>query len=98
MDENRRFNRLYAEGAGKAVVTCAGIQDEAEILDVSAGGMRVHLRRSLDMGAVIYGEFKVFPKGGPFFVKGKVIRIAQKGNAFETVIEFEKVSTIPLAG
>jgi c-di-GMP-binding flagellar brake protein YcgR len=96
MEERRKFNRWRAETAERAAITYAGTKEEAEILDISAGGMRVFFPRFVDIGAVIYGEFKILPGRGPFFVRGKVIRAAEREGKWDLGIEFEKVSTLPL--
>jgi hypothetical protein len=96
MDEKRKFDRWSWQGKDKAVVCCDGSESQVNLLDVSTGGMKVCLSKSLGLGAAISGEFKILPQLGLFFVRGKVVREVKKGNIFETGIEFDKVSTVPL--
>ena len=96
MEEKRKFSRWTYEKEGRVVVSAQGRAEEAEIMDVSAGGMRVCMGHSLGVGSTISGKVTVLPKIGPFFVKGKVVRETPRDNDFEASIEFEKVSTLPL--
>ena len=95
MDDKRKFSRFGGETT-KAVVSCAGIKENATILDVSVGGMRVFLSRSVELGALIHGEFKIFSNKAPFFIKGKVTRVKKMKRNWEVATTFDKVSTIPL--
>ena len=97
MEEKRKFNRLYLETELKTTVSYSGLKEEVEISDISAAGMKVSFLKPLDVGTIVYGEFRVLPHLGPFFVKGKISRVIQKGENFETAIEFDKVSSLPLA-
>jgi hypothetical protein len=94
--DNRSVNRWYLDREEKAVVSCSGEREEATIIDIGAGGMKVSLCRSLGVGAIVYGEFKILPQLGPFFVRGKVVRVDQKSGLWETSVSFDKVSSIPL--
>jgi len=97
MDEKRQFNRWYVEGTRRVRISGEGMQEEATMIDVSAGGMKVTLSQALPPNATVYGEVEVLPQMRPFFIKGKVLRVNKKDNLFETGISFEKISTIPLA-
>jgi len=94
--ENRRFNRVESEQPGTAVVTCAGLREQVNVLDISAGGMKIKFSRPVNVGAEVYGKFHVLPNLGPFYVRGKIIRTLNLGGNWESAIEFDKVSTIPL--
>jgi hypothetical protein len=93
MKERRRFTRWHVDPRNKAHILHSGVKEYVEILDVSAGGMKVCLFKSLELGTVIHGELKVLPHLGSFFVRGKVIRVTQKQNLFETVVSFDSVRT-----
>ena len=95
MDDKRRFNRLCLAPEGIAI-SCADIEREGKILDISIGGMKAFFSQPVEMGTVINGQFRIFPNAGPFFVKGKVTRVVGIDNMWEAVVKFEKVSTIPL--
>jgi len=94
MEEKRKFNRWYTQN--KATISYEGVKNEVSLLDVSAGGMRFFSDQPLEIGSLIYGEFKVLSQLNPFFVKGRVIRTQQKdSNRWEIAVRFEKVSTLP---
>ncbi|MCD6583468.1 MAG: PilZ domain-containing protein [Candidatus Omnitrophica bacterium] len=95
MEERRKFNRWYVEEE-KAVISCAGVREEGKVVDISAGGMKINLSRPVEIGSIIYGEFKILPTIGSFFVRGKVSRVMEKEGMWEVAVEFEKVSTLPL--
>jgi len=96
MDEKRKFNRWQVDNHNNAVVACEGKDRKAELIDISAGGMKLALSDHLDLGAIIYSKLDVLSDIKPFFVKGKIIRIEQKEKNFEAVVEFDQVSTVPL--
>lgn len=96
VEENRRFNRVDASEPGTAVVTCAGLREQVRVHDMSAGGMKIIFSRPINVGAEVYGKFNVLPNLGPFYVRGKVIRTLDTGQSWESAVEFDKVSTIPL--
>jgi len=94
MDDKRQFGRLFREGEDVAVVSCADVKDKGEIIDVSAGGMRINLHKPVNIGETVYGEFSVMDF--PYYVKGKVNRVSSAGSQWEVAISFDKVSSIPL--
>ena len=96
MEDKRRYNRWLLEQEEKAVVSCAGVKEEVKVLDVSAGGMRVSLSKPMAAGSTVYGQFRILPNYGLFYVRGKVIRTKELGGAWETAVVFERVSTAPL--
>lgn len=95
MEERRKFERLPKERE-KAVISFSGSREEAEVLDISTGGMKVFFSRPVEVGSVISGEFRVTPDIGPFYVKGRINRVVQKDDRWEVAVEFEKVSTYPI--
>ncbi len=97
MEGKRKFNRLYAKEK-KAIVSWGGTKNEVGLLDVSAGGMRFFSTQPLELGELVYGEFKILSNLDSFFIKGRVIRSTKKEDAdlWEIAVKFEKISTIPL--
>ena len=95
MEDKRQFNRWSDDACAKAVVTCDAVREEAPILDMSAGGMRVVLHHSINIGSVVYGQFNVLEY--PYYIKGVVNRLVENQGSYETAITFDKVSSLPLA-
>ena len=96
MEERRKFGR-WDEPTVKSAVSFADLQQDIEVLDMSAGGIRVSCSQPLAIGTVVYGELRIIPQVKPFFIMGKVTRLDQKGDVFEAAIKFDKVSTIKIA-
>jgi hypothetical protein len=96
MEEKRRFNRWDISSDGMATVSYDGGREQVEILDISTGGMRVNFGKAMDIGQIVYGEFKILPQVGPFFIRGKIVRAFEHDGSWETSVAFEKVSSIPL--
>lgn len=94
MAENRKFSRLPC-AEKKGVILQESRREEVSIIDLSTGGMRISLYKPLGIGSDLYGEFKVLPNTGPFFIKGKVTRICENNGSWEAAVRFDKVSTIP---
>lgn len=95
MSEKRKFNRWDLEQE-KAFINMNGDQKEVEILDISIGGMRIETDAAVNQDSEVTGEFRVLPNIGSFFVKGKVVWVVKSAHGFESGIQFEKVSTVPL--
>lgn len=97
MEERRKYNRWYLDaGEEKAVVSWAGRQENVRIIDISAGGIKMAFYEPVEIGTTIFGEFKVLPHLGPFYIRGKVKRVTENEGIWEVVVEFEKVSSLPL--
>ncbi len=100
MKEKRRFQRL--ESKDKAILRKEkGEQQEGLLLDISQGGMRVLLDNDIKIGSPIYGQFKILPHLGHFYVRGEVVwvkpaREKNKTPTFAVGVKFCKVSTISL--
>jgi len=94
MEERRKFRRLSRED--KVFLTYQGEGEEARLLDVSVGGMRVLSARKIELGSSVEGKFQVIPRVGPFFIKGRVNWGREKDGEWEMGISFEKVSTLPI--
>ena len=84
------------EGDKKAVVSCNGFKEEVDLLDISAGGMRVAFPKAVDIGTSVSGEFQLLPNVGPYFVKGKVNSSKETEGAWEVAVQFDSISTVPL--
>jgi len=96
MEEKRQFIR-WAEPKEKSAVSCAELEGNVDVLDMSAGGMRISCSKPLTIGTVVYAELRIIPQIKPFFVMGKVTRAIQKNNVYDVAIKFDKVSAIKLA-
>ncbi len=96
MEEKRKWSRLNVEEKERTFISCTDSKNKGEILDMSAGGMKVTFSKPVELGAIISGEFKVPPRTGPFYMIGKVSRVTERKGAWEVGLEFEKVSTIPV--
>ena len=94
MDDKRQFNRWLTEKQGVATLSWADHKLQCDILDMSAGGMRVSAHDPVEVGSIIYSEFKVL--NAAYYAKGVVNRLNQDHDDWEVAISFEKVSTIPL--
>ena len=96
MEEKRLWNRYSSEGAETVVISNDNLKVEAKILDIGAGGMKISCQHPLGCGTMIYGQFKILPTLGAFFVKGTAERVTEVNGTWEIVVKFDKVSTIPL--
>lgn len=92
MQEKRAFNRWYLAKDKTAVVSCGDIREEAKILDISAGGMKISFSQPLDIGATISGDFTVIPNIPPFSVQGTVKRVREIKGAWEIAVKFDKIT------
>ena len=97
MDNRRTFNRWDVAGEEKMSVSCAGLDEKVDVLDISAGGMRISFPKPVEVGAVVRGEFTVIPKLGPYFIKGTVSRVTERDGAWEAAVEFNKIRAIPFS-
>lgn len=96
MEERRKFNRWCIEGEDKTVIECNDAKEVVSLTNVSAGGMKLSFSKPINLGSIVWSEIKVLPNMQPFFIKGEVNRVEEKGNSWEVAIEFDKVSTIPI--
>ena len=95
MEKKRKFNRWYLEKEGKILITFSDREEEVNLLDISAGGMKISSPNPVEIGSIIYSEFKILSNLSPFFVRGRVVRLQEKEGNWEVAVEFEKVSTLP---
>lgn len=96
MEEKRRFNRWVSEGSKYTKVQYDGIEENAPIINIGAGGMKIQLSYPVHVGSEVKGNVSITPDGGPFYVDGKVIRVASNERGWQAVVKFDRVSTIPL--
>jgi len=96
MEEKRKFNRLYTNEDKKIFMSCAGgIEEEVQLLDLSANGMRVKLNRDLDSGIEIAAKIQVLSTTNIYYVKGKILRVEPRGDSFEASIQFDDIAAVP---
>ncbi|OPX28315.1 MAG: hypothetical protein B1H08_06130 [Candidatus Omnitrophica bacterium 4484_171] len=93
MEDKRKFIR-WNEPKEKSAISCAELEGEVDVLDMSAGGMKILCSRHLEVGTVVYAELRIIPQIKPFFVIGKVTRSTARDNVYDVAIKFDKVSTI----
>lgn len=104
MEDKRVFNRWDLCENANAGLSFADQKQTYQVLDISAGGMKLIFSRPINIGSVIYGELKVpsldncvIAHVGPFFVRGIVTRAEDKGGKWEIAIRFDKVRGSPFA-
>ena len=95
MDDKRKFNRWSTEEE-RAFIDLEGKREQVQIIDISIGGMRITSDAPIDKDKRVTGEFRILPNIGSFFVRGRVIWVTKRQDDFESGIQFDKVSTIPL--
>ena len=91
MKERRKFARCAVKEK-TALKETDGRGQEASVLDVGLGGMKILLNKEIKAGTRIRGQFKILPHSGPFFVDAEVVWT--KGCL--TGAKFVKVSTLSL--
>lgn len=96
MDDQRKFVRWNVNNGTRAIISRDGMQEEVELLDVSAGGMKVSFPKSVSENTSVQGQFRILPQLGPFFVRGKVKRVEERNGAWLASVVFDQVRTIPL--
>ena len=98
MDEKRRFFRCKVDQKA-TVSTPTDCIENGLLSDVSMGGMRVVLDRSIQEGAQLSGQFQVVPYLGPFYVQGEVVWTkstkAKSSSGCEAGVKFTKIRTFP---
>ncbi len=96
MEERRRFNRCNLEQRVRLSQAQQRVKD-AILLDVGMGGMRIILDQKAELGAELFGQFKILPSMGSFHIQGVVVwvklirRRAQE--KWEAGVKFSKVAT-----
>ncbi len=95
MEDKRQFNR-WEHPTEKSSIMCEDLQGEVEVVNMSAGGMKISCSHPLEIGTVVYAQLRIVPHIRPFYIMGKVTRVMQKDNLFEVAIKFDKVSTIQI--
>ena len=102
MEERRRFRRTPAKEKaflqGKEAKRQEGL-----LMDVSSGGMRFLSDAKLKIGASLFGQFKIMPNLGDFYIAAEVVWVKpvtkepDHATTYEVGIKFNKVSTIPIS-
>lgn len=103
--ERRRFNRWYLKGEKETNLILSEIKEGIKVIDISAGGIKIISPQPLEVGRAVTGKLILVPMNlpffmkeiGPYFIKGKVIRVEETDQGWKIALEFEKVSTTPLA-
>ncbi|OGS17585.1 MAG: hypothetical protein A2219_01085 [Elusimicrobia bacterium RIFOXYA2_FULL_50_26] len=93
MKDNRKANRWHPVENFSSDFFCNGVKDKVEVLDVSALGMRAFFSNPVTVGMETSGELDIPHNTIPFFVKGKIIRVRESSNRWETAVQFFKIST-----
>ena len=94
--EKRGFNRWELENEKSTIVSVSNFSEDTRLLDISVGGMKITFSKPIKRGAEIIGKFDILPSMGPFFGKGKVIRVREMKGEWEVAVKFDRVSAIPL--
>ena len=70
MEDKRQF-RTRESPKGKTNIMCEELQGEVEIIDMSAGGIRLSCSNPPQVGSVVYTQFKNCPSGKTFLCNGQ---------------------------
>ena len=105
MEERRKFNRWYLKEEEKTDLILSEFKEGVKVLDISAGGVKILSSQPLEVGKTVTGKLTLAPMNlpffmkelGPYFIKGKVVRVEETNRGWKMVLKFEKVSTAPLA-
>ena len=105
MEERRKFNRWYLKDEEKTDLILSGLKERIKVVDISAGGAKIISSQPLEVGKTVVGKLNLIPMNlpffmkeiGPYFIKGKVVRVEEANQGWKIALEFEKVSTTPLA-
>lgn len=95
MYDNRKANRWHPVDNFKSSFTYDGINDEVEVLDISAMGMRAFFSKPVSVGAQVKGKLDIPYNRIPFFITGKVVRVRESSSAWEASIKFSTITTTP---
>jgi hypothetical protein len=96
MEERRKAKRWVPETDNTSEVLCAGVKEQVKILDVSTVGIKVACPKPVGLGAEFYGKLKVHSNIGPFYVRGKVVRVEQAPqDSWSAAVEFDKIRALP---
>ena len=105
MEEKRKFNRWYLKGEERTDLILSELKERIKVVDISAGGAKIISSQPLEIGRTVTGKLSLIPMNlpsfikeiGPYFIKGKVVRVEETNQGWRIALEFEKVSTTPLA-
>ena len=93
MKDRRRFDRWHPIVRFKSDIINKNMEEEADVLDISAVGMRFFFRRALIIGDEVYERFEVPYNTVTFFVRGRVMRVRRSEGMWEVSVKFVKIST-----
>jgi len=96
MEDKRQF-RGWESPKDKANIMCEKLQEEVEVIDMSAGGIRLSCSNPPQVGSIVYAQLRIVPQVKPFYVMGRVTRVFPKNGLFEVAIKFEKISTLQIS-
>ncbi len=104
-EEKRKFSRWYLKEEEKINLTFSEFKEGIKVIDISAGGIKIISHQPLEVGKIVTGRLTLAPMNlpffmkeiGPYFIKGKVKRVEETNQGWKIALEFEKVSTSPLA-
>ncbi len=105
MEEKRKFNRWYLKGEEKTDLILSELKEGIKVIDISAGGAKIISSQPLEVGRIVTGKLTLIPMNlpffikeiGPYFIRGKVVRVEETDQGWKIALEFEKISTSPLA-
>jgi len=105
MEEKRKFNRWYLKDEERTDLILSEFKEGIKVVDISAGGAKIISPQPLEVGKTVTGRLTLAPINlpffmkeiGPYFIKGKVVRVEETEQGWRIALEFEKVSTTPLA-
>jgi hypothetical protein len=94
--EQRKYPRMRVEEEdARNEVWCEGIRTEVDLIDISAGGVRLKFFYPVSPGMIIKGRLEILHDIMdmiiPYFVVGEVIRVAKMEGGWETGVRFKDV-------
>lgn len=91
MQERRKTMRWYTNGQNRGAVVCGGERKDVDVVDVSTGGMRIACPHLVTTGSEVFGRLKLHPSIGPFYVRGKVLRVEYVNGLWNAAVQFSKI-------
>ena len=70
MNNKRQFERAYLDASDSIDISCPSLKEKAKIIDVSTGGIRVSLSKSLDQGTLTADAFIRVENGSTLTFEG----------------------------
>lgn len=95
--EERKYRRYYFDDDLTGSLMCGSAKEPARLIDIGAGGMRVHFYSPVEPGTEVHGRLEIpRPVTGilaQFFVRGKAIRVKETMGFWETAVQFDIADT-----